>query len=137
MGTQLARTIANMMGYFPGERIGFARFESQQVIGDWASNARTGRYDVANSPHRFEELLDKVSIPVLAISFKDDGLAPKRAVQNLCQKIRGAQLTLVELGSNDGEKNIDHFNWLRKPEPVISKIEEWFNSNTSLLFLNE
>jgi predicted alpha/beta hydrolase len=130
-GTQLARAIANIMGYFPGERIGFAGIESRQVIGDWASNARTGRYDIANSPHCFEELLDKVTIPVLAISFEDDGLAPKRAVQNLCQKIGRAQLTQVELGSNDGEKNIDHFNWLRRPEPVVAEIEDWFNSITS------
>lgn len=128
LGTKLARVIADIVGYFPGTRLGFGGIEARQVIKDWARNARTGRYEIANSPHRFEELLGEVRTPVLAISFEDDDLAPKRAVQNLCRKLKQAPLTHVHLNSSDPKKKLGHFSWLREPKPIVFRIEEWLNS---------
>ncbi|MBI5569417.1 MAG: alpha/beta fold hydrolase [Desulfomonile tiedjei] len=129
-GTQLARWIAGILGYFPGNIIGFGGSESKGVIRDWSREALTGVYNVAGSPHDFETLLRQLSIPVLAISLEDDWFAPKRAVRNLCKKMERAPLTYCHLLPGDvAAGRIGHFQWVRNAGPVIEEIREWLSKN--------
>ena len=131
--TQSIRGIARVLGYFPGRRLGFGGTESKKMIGDWARQALTGRYDVAHNAHHFESLLKNVTTPVLALSFASDVLAPYRAVDNLCTKMSRAakihlHLSAGDLGLRDGQ--LDHFQWAKNAEPIIGKISQWMCNNS-------
>jgi len=129
VGTQCASIISKLFGYFPGRKIGFAGTEAKQVMEDWAHNCLTGRYELSNKSQNFEELLSNLEIPVLAISFLGDGFAPGRAVKNLCRKMNRASVTYIQLKSDVTDTNkLDHFNWVKYSNPVLSKIDEWLSS---------
>jgi predicted alpha/beta hydrolase len=130
--TQTARLVSDILGYFPGKRIGFGGTESAKVIRDWAHEALTGRYRVVGSPHDFEALLKRIRLPVLAVSFDDDHFAPERAVRNLCNKMPGADLTHRHLIPKEiGAQEIGHFQWVKNSEPVIGEIEKWLSGMPS------
>jgi len=120
--------VATLIGYFPGYRMGFGGLEARQVIKDWAHNARTGNYAITNSPHDFEALLGKIVSPVLAISFDGDGLAPQGTVRHLCKKMENARVTYVHMIPAPGETGFTHFNWLRRPQPLMPKIDAWLSA---------
>jgi predicted alpha/beta hydrolase len=127
-GSQFVRILAELFGYFPGHRIGFGGMEARQVMRDWANEALTGRYRVANSAQDFEKLLGQITIPVLAINFENDFLAPKKAADYLIGKMPGARLTQWHLTKNDlGPDRASHFQWIRNPEPLATKIAEWMD----------
>jgi len=128
LGTQVIRLLAEIFGYFPGRKIGFGGVEARQVMRDWANEALTGRYSIANSHHDFETLLGQITIPVLAINFENDFLAPKKAADYLLRKMANAQLTQWNLTEGDlGPDRASHFQWVRNPEPLAAKIDEWMS----------
>ena len=126
LGTQTARLLAVLLGYFPGRLIGFGGTAARTVIRDWAHNARTGRYDLVNSPHDFDTRLKHLRRPVLAVSIAGDGFAPPRALVNLCRKFPDAPLThwLVQPGELESE-GLDHFGWVRHSGPIAARIGAW------------
>ena len=123
-GTQAAGLLVKMLGYFPGKKVGFAGTEAKNVILDWAYNARTGKYKLLNSKIAFEDDFSKIKLPVLAISFEADKLAPKKAVNILCSKMENATINNVHYSKTD----LDHFNWVSKNDFVVETINNWFNS---------
>jgi predicted alpha/beta hydrolase len=124
--TQFFRIAAELFGYFPGRKLGFGGIEARQVMRDWANEALTGRYRIANSSHNFETLLGKMKTPVLAINFDNDFFAPKKAADYLLRKLGSAPLTQWYLSEDDlGPKRVGHFQWARNPEPLATKIDEW------------
>ncbi len=125
-GTQLACAIAGILGYFPGRRIGFGGTEARGVIRDWAHTGRTGRYEPAGSPADFEKLLGELELPVLSICFAMDLLAPERAVENLCAKMKRCRITRHVLM----EEDLGHLQWIKNPQPVIEKISRWLGKNS-------
>jgi len=124
-GTQAARAVAAVLGYFPGRKLGFGGTEARGVIRDWARQARTGRYEPRGPSIGYERLLAGLEAPVLAFSFEDDLLSPPRAVGNLLDKMRRARVTHVTL-AGDG---LDHFRWVRNPDALVGKIREWLPSD--------
>ncbi|MCU0531360.1 MAG: alpha/beta fold hydrolase [Syntrophales bacterium] len=124
-GTQAARAVAELLGYFPGRKLGFGGTEARGVIRDWARQARTGRYEPRGTSIGYERLLAELEAPVLAFSFEDDFLSPPRAVGNLLAKMRRARVTHVTL-AGDG---LDHFRWVRNPDALVGKIREWLPSD--------
>ena len=129
-GTQFARCIAGVLGYFPGNIMGFGGTESKGIIRDWSREALKGVYDVAGSPHDFETLLRQLRIPVLAFSLDDDWFAPERAVHNLCKKMEQAPLTHWHLVPEDFPVDrIGHFQWVRHADPIVEKIRQWLPKN--------
>jgi len=130
ISSQFIRAVAEILGYFPGKRLGFAGTESKQLIRDWAGTALSGRYDSLGNSVNYETLLSEVRIPVLAISFAEDVFAPYRAVQILCGKMSKAATThhhlqAEDLGLSDGQ--LDHFNWVKNPAPIVSTISQWIS----------
>ena len=124
--TQIFRWIARALGYFPGRKIGVGGTEAMQLVGDWARLVRKGRYDMINQNIDYESRLRLLRIPVLAISFTDDGFAPKRAVDRLCQKMPNIGLTRWHLAPvNFGCKKIGHFLWINQSESLADRISRW------------
>jgi predicted alpha/beta hydrolase len=132
LGSQLFRLLAELFGYFPGRKIGFAGIEARQLMRDWGNEALTGRYRIANTGQDFEKLLGQITLPVLAVNFENDFLAPKKAADILCRKLEGARLTRWHFAEKElGPDRMDHFKWVKNPEPLASKINEWIR-NVSL-----
>lgn len=126
LGTQTARGLAALMGYFPGRRIGFGGTAARTVIRDWACNARTGDYVLTNSPHDFETRLAALRKPVLAVSIAGDGFAPPRALENLCRKFPAAPVTRWHVQPGElAPEGLDHFGWVRHSGPVAARIRAW------------
>ncbi len=121
-GTQLARVLVKLFGYFPGKKVGFAGTEAKNVILDWAYNARTGRYKLLNSQIRFEDDFQNIKLPVLAVSFEADKLAPQKAVKILTSKMKNALVEHVHYQQID----LDHFNWVKENNYVVKTINNWF-----------
>ncbi len=127
-GTRIAKLLANRLGYFPGHRVGFGGKGAKTVISDWADSALTGRYEIAGSPHDFEALLEKVSIPILAVSIKGDDFAPPKSTHHLCRKMKQASTTYRQIQKNrDASHQLDHVNWVKHSQPIAIMIKKWVN----------
>ncbi len=125
-GTQGSALISTVLGFFPGDRLGFAGRESAGVMRDWARNARTGVYRVDRSPHDFETALAGVRLPVFAISFADDTFAPVDAVKNLLRKMPAADIHHWHCTAGEiGARRAAHFNWVHHAEPIVARIGDW------------
>ena len=124
--TQIFHWIARALGYFPGRKIGIGGTEAMQLVRDWARVVRTGRYDMINQTFDYESCLRLLRIPVLAISFTDDGFAPKRAADRFCQKMSNISLTRWHLDPvNFDCKKLGHFWWINQSESLADRISRW------------
>ncbi|MCA2207600.1 alpha/beta hydrolase family protein [Nocardia rosealba] len=105
--------IAHAQGVFEGRRFGFGR-QSAQLIEDWARMARTGSWS-----EKPVALPDR-SIPLLAISFGSDQLAPTSAVDALVRFFPCATTTRAHFGEPSG-----HVGWLKQPDVVVDVLNRW------------
>lgn len=121
LGTQVSPLIAALLGYFPGNRVGFGGRTGLTLIKDWSQQARTGKYRLLGSNFDWEKALGQLSINILSISIDGDFLAPHRATDHLNKKLARAKICRVHLC----EDQYSHFNWVKNPNLVIKRIEEW------------
>lgn len=130
--TQVAWGLAELLGYFPGHRVGFAGREARLEIRDWARIARTGRFDLRRRRHRTkgDAQLGQVQLPVLAVSFADDALAPEAAVRGLCAKLGKAALTHWHFEpATLGATQLGHFRWAKAPQPLVERLCRWLDEH--------
>ena len=115
------------MGYFPGPKIGFGGNEARQVMRDWGSNGRNGKYIIKNDSFDYEKALSKLSIPVLVISIKGDTLAPPKASQYLYHKFSEQTSVQHEMldATDTQKKSLTHFNWAKHPNTFWKIVENW------------
>lgn len=126
VGTQLMRGISSVLGYYPGRRFGFGGTEARRLIREWTAFAARGQLRVTQSPHDTEARLQQFSRPLLAISFDDDPLAPRTAVDHLVSKMPRAELTRRHLRPSEvGAQALHHFQWAKRPAPIAELIGEW------------
>jgi predicted alpha/beta hydrolase len=118
--------LANLLGYFPGDRIGFGGREFPRVMQDWGHNALTGRYEPQHDDFDYERALRAVAAEVKAFTIAGDDYAPPRAMQNLLNKF-GSRSTVIyqHLTPQHTGARLDHFSWARKSEVVIDLLLNW------------
>lgn len=127
MATQMFSGLSSAMGYFPGNKIGFGGREFKTVMKDWAKQARTGKYMPENNDHDYENSLNLLQKPVLAISFEPDNFAPKKAVEHLLGKMIMADKTHHHLipDKKKGIPKLSHFSWVKKSDRVVEEVVYW------------
>ena len=124
--TQTFALIARVLGYHPGKKLRVGGTEAKQLICDWARITRKGRYDMIREGVDYEKLSRNLEMPVLAISFSDDGFAPKPAADRLCQRMPLVELTRWHLTPGDlGCSSLGHFSWVKQSERLVSMISNW------------
>jgi predicted alpha/beta hydrolase len=125
--TQFFYFVSVLLGYFPGKKMGFGGTEAKTVMNDWSNQSRTGKYILKNDDFNFEAALEKVTIPILVISFQADTFAPRKAVEHLIEKFgTNAKKEYIYLKNDDPRnENFGHFNWAKKPQEIVSLIEKW------------
>lgn len=110
--------VSAVVGYFPGDRVGFAGREARTQMSDWASNIPAGVYHPVGGP-AYEPMLDSLQLPVTAISMQGDDYAPRTAVENLLRKLPQCRIRHIHLTPEDTAPAVrDHFKWAREAEAV-------------------
>ncbi|MEV6975311.1 alpha/beta fold hydrolase [Kitasatospora sp. NPDC093806] len=122
--THLTAAVAGAVGYWPGDRLGFAGRQSAVLLRDWARICRTGRFEPAGADRDYEALLAGATVPVLAVSMAGDRLAPVPAVDRLCAKVPAAPVTRHHHGA-DAARPPDHFRWVRDSGAIADRIRAW------------
>ena len=106
--------ISSIVGYFPGNAIGFGGKEARTVMNDWSKVVRNGKYIFNNSSINYDAVMGEVDIKVLAISFDGDDFAPKTSVRNLLLKLsKSIDIQHINL------TGFNHFNWAKNPDLII------------------
>jgi|GEM_PF-1032539 len=125
----LMRLSAEVLGYAPGDKIGWGARFSRQHIRDWSNWGLWGRYryrggDVAAA-------LARVSAPTLAISFTDDRLlGPVQACRRFCRAMPNAPLTHWHLEPEElGKRQVGHFGALSGAEPLWQRVDDWITTH--------
>ncbi|HVL02676.1 MAG TPA: alpha/beta fold hydrolase [Dongiaceae bacterium] len=124
--SQLLRGITEVVGYLPGDKVGFGGTEAKGLIRDWANVALSGRYEPAGSDFDYEAALKRLTLPVLALSYSDDDFAPASATRKLLGKMPQARITHIEWTPADlGAKSIGHNGWVKQNARVVKQIGDW------------
>jgi len=128
--SKLLPLTANVMGYFPGRKLGFGGRESGQLLKDWSYSVVTGKYRAKGLPEIFETQLTLLNKPVLFITVAQDILAPQSSTKNLGAKLNQCDVTYLHLQAEDFKQDsLGHFKWMKEPEPVAAKIKRWLKKH--------
>lgn len=118
---RLAPVLSDLLGYWPGRRLGFGGREARGVMRDWAGTGRARGYRVESLGRDLDPLLAKVVVPVDAIALAKDGFAPEAALRALLAKLGGRadvqRMDAAMLGTA-----ADHFSWLNQPTSVANAL---------------
>ena len=121
------RLVTRLLGYFPGDRLGFAKQESAGVMRDWCRQGRTGRYAPNGDLTDYEAALARSTRPVLALEITGDRYAPPAAVTHLLDKLRSAAVQRRTLTASEARKGFEHFDWFKQPEEVALTMQTWLS----------
>jgi predicted alpha/beta hydrolase len=120
------RLVNQLLGFFPGDKLGFGGRQPSSIIRDWSHEALTGRYRVDGDPTDYDAALNRLTRPVLLLSLSGDPLVPRTCADALARKLKQAHVTQVELQAHEhGLKAFSHFSWVKKPAPILDQIELW------------
>lgn len=123
VGAAAMSLTSNIAGFWPGDRIdigGFGR-QSKVLIDDWSRFARSGKIEPVGADIDYEERISRLTLPVLALTFDGDDLAPRASMSNLLAKFPRADVTTRHLEAPRG-----HNEWIRQPSTTVDQIEAWF-----------
>lgn len=122
-------SVAKVLGYFPGQRLGFGGLEAKGVMRDWWRTIVTGRYKPAGISQNVEQQFREMELSVLAISIQGDNFAPRQAVQNLVSKFHKANVTHEHFtGDQLPKSGLDHFRWAKTPQAIVSRVGEYLSA---------
>lgn len=115
--------VSSLVGYFPGDKLGFAGREARTQMHDWARNIPAGLYHPKGGP-AYEPMLDRLAVPVTAISMEGDDFAPRAAVENLLRKLPSCSVNHIHMGAQDGVPAgvLDHFKWAKEADCVAAVV---------------
>ena len=121
----LAPALMAILGYFPGQKLGFAGREARSQMQDWLQLAKHNRLLIKGVRHDLEQQVAGYKGRVLCLSFERDNFAPLRASELLLAKIPEADVDMKSLGDEDINGEATHFGWAKKPQRVTRLISDW------------
>ena len=122
----MAPHLADLCGYLPGRRMGFAGNEARGVIADWARSGRTGRYAAKGLGDDLESAMADLRLPAMALRLRDDWLVPSASLDWLLGKLPQVEVRREELGRDAlAGRPADHFSWMKAPDAVVDRIADW------------
>ncbi|WP_323845831.1 alpha/beta fold hydrolase [Microbulbifer magnicolonia] len=124
----LAGTIANLLGYFPGARLGFGGREARGIMNDWSRAIVSGRFP----PERRIGPERQTRQPTLHIALSGDPFAPLKAARRLAA-IPGGETREVPATYPKGNP---HLSWIKNPGPVLDTVENWLSGTQLALPAN-
>ncbi len=127
----LMRVSAEILGYGPGDKLGWGSRFAKQHIRDWSSWGIVGRYTYRGGDMR--ACLRCVHQPVLAVSFSDDtALGPKKACDRFCREMSAAPITRWHLRPEEISKTkVGHFGALKSADAFWAKLDGWIRETVA------
>ena len=124
--TQTAALISRVVGFWPGDRLGFGGRQPRALISEWAAFSRSGRLEPEGSP-AYESAMGSITVPALVIDLANDTLAPASAVDHLAAKLTGAQVQRLHFakGPDTPGRPVDHFSFARSPELIDEVVADF------------
>jgi predicted alpha/beta hydrolase len=110
-----------LLGYFPGQQVGFGGRQPRTLMDEWALLARLGRFEIRGC-----NLLEPRSeaarrLPVHSLSLPHDTYAPRAATAHLLQ-LAGVEEGCIERFEGPGP--LGHFDWLKEPQGLALRMHE-------------
>ena len=125
-GSQSIHGIAGILGYWPGDVMGFGGRQPLALIRDWSRVVRTGEYRAATGTFDYEAFLPRYCGDILAIDITGDLLAPRSATDALLTKAPAAHVDRHSYsGARGSAKPGAHFTWVRDRSDLASVIVSW------------
>ena len=116
--------LTRAVGYYPGDRLGFAGREAGQLMRDWADTVRTGRYGSYGHPEALDAALSSLRQPVLGLRMTHAWLVPAASMDALLDKLGGAR-TVERFDDQRLGTRADHFRWMRQPDALAECVAAW------------
>lgn len=113
------------LGYYPGDKVGFGGREARTLMTDWATLAKTNRYQAVGLGDDLEAGIADYTGPVLSIRMADDAYAPEAAMAAVTDKFERAPVSKHVVTAEQIGDRADHFRWVRKPEAVAEHVQAW------------
>lgn len=124
LAVESAAAITGLLGYYPGRRLGFAGNEAQDVMLQWISVVRSGRYAHALGAEA-DESLARYRGQALALNFANDAYIPLASTELLLARMGHADTPITVLDGQDLGCAADHFAWMRQPQAVVHRLSRW------------
>ncbi len=114
-----------LLGYYPGDRLGFGGREARTLMSDWLALAKTNVYQARGVDQNFDAAIGLYSGPLLSIRLADDPFAPEAAMAAVSDKFLRSQVDKVVISAAELGDKADHFRWARTPAAVVDKVMRW------------
>jgi len=119
--------MTRLLGYFPGNRLGFGGREYRDLMMDWRLWAKSGLYENHLFPGS-EVAVAAYTKNVISIEFDQDTLAPDAALDRSTGQFKAAAITRLKLGREEQGEYLGHINWGRRPNGVVAALVDWLGS---------
>ncbi len=119
--------LTRLLGYFPGNRLGFGGREYRGLMMDWRLWAKDGRYENAWFPGS-EAMMASYPKRVISIGFDHDKLAPDAAISRSMGMFKKALVAQLKLGAAEQGDYLGHINWGKKPDGVVLALNDWIDA---------
>lgn len=116
-----------LFGYFPARKMGLFENLPAEASRQWARWAKNSNYLFDELPEK-RETFASLHQPALVLSFSDDKLAPRTAVEDLLQHYKNLRIEHRHISPEQiGRKSIGHFNFFRKGfrHPLWTAVSDW------------
>lgn len=118
------RATSAVLGYWPGDRLGFGGRQPRSLMRDWCAEGRHGRYLLHGDGEDYEAALQALTQPVQMVTLHGDPVITEYAATHLVKRLPG-HVNHRTISTPTGEP-FDHIRWARsKPEVVIDAVEGW------------
>ncbi|MBW2507046.1 MAG: alpha/beta fold hydrolase [Deltaproteobacteria bacterium] len=115
-----------LLGYVPGDRLGFGGTEARTLMRDWAHNAMTARYELIGSTVDYEAALARIEMDFVTVSIEGDEMGPANAVDFTFDKVPRARGVRLEARLSERKPGA-HMRWARDPAGVVDCLVRWFD----------
>jgi predicted alpha/beta hydrolase len=119
------RMVTALLGYYPGNRIGFGGREAAGIMRDWCYTVATGKFAAHGSGFNYETAMHLSAKPVLGITYEGDTSAPPEALNFLLNKFKASKVQFSHILPQANEKKFNHYSWAKKPSICDGVINEW------------
>ncbi|MFC3050806.1 alpha/beta hydrolase family protein [Kordiimonas pumila] len=121
------RPVTWLLGYYPGEKIGFGAREFRQLMLDWRHWAVGGDYNFGPYPG-LEAKMAAYKGRFLSIEVAGDTFASTAAFHKVRSVMAGTTLTAVQLTSVEQGEFTGHFMWAKKPDGAVQAVLRWLHN---------
>ena len=120
-----------LLGYYPGDKIGFGGRESRRLMSDWLVMARFNRYEARGIDVDIESAVQAGACPLLSIYCDRDKLAPLHGIEAVTRRLPEYEIHWFEITSDALGARADHISWSRQPTIAAETIGRWITAQLS------